>query len=54
MLLSENERPAAVQLFGSEPQTVAAAAVTAMEYKPDIIDINMGCPAPKGRRRELY
>lgn len=47
MLLSENERPAAVQLFGSEPQTVAAAAVTAMEYKPDIIDINMGCPAPK-------
>lgn len=25
----------------------AAAAVTAMEYKPDIIDINMGCPAPK-------
>ena len=35
MLLSENERPAAVQLFGSEPQTVAAAAVTAMEYKPD-------------------
>ena len=47
MLLSENERPAAVQLFGSESQTVAAAAVTAMEYKPDIIDINMGCPAPK-------
>lgn len=47
MILSENERPAAVQLFGSEPQTVAAAAVTAMEYKPDIIDINMGCPAPK-------
>lgn len=47
MLLSENERPAAVQLFGSEPQTVAAAAVTAMEYKPDIIDINMGCPVPK-------
>lgn len=46
-ILSENERPAAVQLFGSEPQTVAAAAVTAMEYKPDIIDINMGCPAPK-------
>ena len=47
MILSENERPAAVQLFGSEPQTVAAAAVTAMEYKPDIIDINMGCPASK-------
>lgn len=47
MILSENERPAAVQLFGSEPETIAAAAVTAMEYNPDIIDINMGCPAPK-------
>lgn len=47
MELSKEERPAAVQLFGSEPQTVAAAALTAMEYKPDIIDINMGCPAPK-------
>lgn len=47
MLLSDEERPAAVQLFGSEPQTVAEAAITAMEYKPDIIDINMGCPAPK-------
>lgn len=47
MILSDEERPAAVQLFGSEPETLAAAAVTAMEYKPDIIDINMGCPAPK-------
>lgn len=47
MILSDKERPAAVQLFGSEPQTVAQAALTAMEYKPDIIDINMGCPAPK-------
>lgn len=47
MVLSDNERPAAVQLFGSEPQTIAEAAITAIEYKPDIIDINMGCPAPK-------
>lgn len=47
LLLSDEERPAAVQLFGSEPQTLAAAAETAMQYKPDIIDINMGCPAPK-------
>lgn len=47
MLLSDGERPAAVQLFGNDPDTVAAAALTAMEYSPDIIDINMGCPAPK-------
>ncbi len=45
--LSKNERPAAVQLFGYEPDVMAEAAVMAMEYSPNIIDINMGCPAPK-------
>lgn len=45
--LSKDERPAAVQLFGYEPDVMAEAAKTAMEYSPDIIDINMGCPAPK-------
>ncbi len=41
------ERPAGIQLFGDDPQTVANAAVKAMSFTPDIIDINMGCPAPK-------
>ena len=45
--LSKNERPAAVQLFGYEPDVMAEAAKISMEYSPDIIDINMGCPAPK-------
>lgn len=45
--LSQKERPAAVQLFGYEPDVMARAAVLAMKYSPDIIDINMGCPAPK-------
>lgn len=45
--LSKEERPAAVQLFGYEPDIMAQAAKIAMEYSPDIIDINMGCPAPK-------
>lgn len=45
--LSEKERPAAVQLFGNEPDVMARAAEFALNYKPDIIDINMGCPAPK-------
>ena len=45
--LSENERPASVQLFGDEPDTMASAAVTALAFQPDAIDINMGCPAPK-------
>jgi len=48
LFLSENEKPVAVQIFGSDPAIMASAA----EYfngNEDIciIDINMGCPAPK-------
>ncbi len=43
----EKEKPFGSQLFGSEPETMAEAAKKALEYKPDFIDINMGCPAPK-------
>lgn len=45
--LSENEHPCAIQIFGDNPEIMANAAVFALKYKPDIIDINMGCPAPK-------
>ena len=43
----EKERPFGSQLFGSEPEIMAKAAIKALEYNPDFIDINMGCPAPK-------
>lgn len=40
--------PVAVQLFGSNPQTLANAAKRVVElYNVKIIDINMGCPVPK-------
>ena len=45
--IGEAERPTAVQLFGSEPETMAQAALMALEYKPEAIDINFGCPVPK-------
>lgn len=45
--INEAERPCAVQLFGSEPEVMAEAAKMALEYKPDAIDINFGCPVPK-------
>ncbi|MBE6572376.1 MAG: tRNA dihydrouridine synthase DusB [Ruminococcaceae bacterium] len=41
------ERPCALQLFGSEPETMARAASFCMEFSPDMIDINMGCPVHK-------
>lgn len=47
MVVENSPCPAAVQLFGDEPDTLAYAAKFAMKYSPDIIDINMGCPAPK-------
>ncbi len=41
------ERPVALQLFGSEPETLAEAAAMLSEGPYDIFDINMGCPVPK-------
>ena len=45
--ITETERPAGSQIFGNSPETMAIAAEKALEYSPDFIDINMGCPAPK-------
>ena len=45
--ITEPERPAGSQIFGNSPETMAKAAEKALEYSPDFIDINMGCPAPK-------
>lgn len=45
--VTPEERPMAVQLFGSEPDFMAEAVRIVLDYKPDIIDINMGCPVPK-------
>lgn len=45
--VTPEERPMAVQLFGSEPEFMAKAVGIVLEYNPDIIDINMGCPVPK-------
>ena len=48
LTLDEEERPAAIQLFGDDPAIMAEAARRAVEEaRPDLIDINMGCPAPK-------
>ena len=40
------ERPIAIQIFGSDPEVMADTAKKVSKYA-DIIDINMGCPAPK-------
>lgn len=47
LTLGEREGKAGAQIFGDNPEIMAEAAVKCLEFKPDIIDINMGCPAPK-------
>jgi len=41
----EDERPVAIQIFGNNPDVMADAAAIVEGLGPDIIDINMGCPA---------
>lgn len=43
----EEERPAAVQLFGSDPEILSAMAHQIEDGPYDLIDLNMGCPVPK-------
>lgn len=46
--VDERERPVAMQMFGSDPEIMAEMARNLNEYEDiDILDINMGCPAPK-------
>ncbi|MGN1420693.1 MAG: tRNA dihydrouridine synthase DusB [Eubacterium sp.] len=47
LTLGDKEGPAGAQIFGDDPEIMAQAAVKCLEYHPNIIDINMGCPAPK-------
>lgn len=41
------EKPLAIQLFGSDPKVVSEAARIVADEGADIIDLNMGCPVPK-------
>ena len=45
--VADNEKPIAVQLFGHEPEIFYQVIKSGVLDKFDIIDINMGCPAPK-------
>jgi len=48
MRFTEEERPLGIQIFGDDPKIVGKSAKMVNEmFKPDIIDINYGCPVPK-------
>ena len=46
-----DEKPLAIQLFGSDPSVMAEAATIVAAEGADIIDLNMGCPVPKVLRQ---
>lgn len=47
LYIDKAERPAAIQIYGREPEPMAEAARMAAEAAPDFIDINFGCPVKK-------
>ena len=47
LTVDERERPVSLQLFGSDPEIMAAMAAKIEHRNFDILDINMGCPVPK-------
>ena len=52
MKFTEDERPIGIQLFGEDPNIVGKSALIVYNlFKPDIIDINFGCPVPKVTKR---
>src|SRR5262244_3482078 len=47
MAFAEEERPLAIQIYGSNAERMATAAEIVEEMRADVCDINMGCPANK-------
>nr|WP_311480094.1 tRNA dihydrouridine synthase DusB [uncultured Porphyromonas sp.] len=47
MVVADEERPVAIQLYGRDATTMAEAAKVAEEASPELIDLNFGCPVKK-------
>jgi nifR3 family TIM-barrel protein len=47
LTIYDEERPVVIQIYGHDPKSMAEAAQIAAQAKPDIIDINFGCPVKK-------
>lgn len=45
--IADSERPVGIQIYGKDPESMVAAAQMVEQAKPDLIDINFGCPVKK-------
>ena len=43
----ESERPIGIQIYGEDTSTMESAAVEVMKWRPDVLDMNFGCPVNK-------
>ncbi|MDE6291612.1 MAG: tRNA dihydrouridine synthase DusB [Muribaculaceae bacterium] len=47
LTIDDRERPVAIQIYGREPEAMVEAAKIVEQARPDILDINFGCPVKK-------
>ena len=47
LTIDDRERPVAIQIYGREPEAMVEAARIVEQARPDILDINFGCPVKK-------
>ncbi|MDE7346384.1 MAG: tRNA dihydrouridine synthase DusB [Muribaculaceae bacterium] len=47
LTIDDRERPVAIQIYGREPEAMVEAARMVEQARPDILDINFGCPVKK-------
>ncbi|RCU34629.1 tRNA dihydrouridine synthase DusB, partial [Acinetobacter baumannii] len=47
IVIDEEERPVGIQIYGKDVESMVEAAKIVEQVKPDVIDINFGCPVKK-------
>lgn len=47
LFINDAERPVAIQIYGREPEAMVQAARIVEQARPDLLDINFGCPVKK-------